>query len=91
MVITSQGLAEILHNLSNDEESLPYDFSNILTWLKKNNLTLQPTFPGIEEASMLVYFQLGADDEITDKQLEQLRQMPGIEAAYRKGAEELPS
>lgn len=91
VVITSQELGQLLHQAAANLESVGNNhFEKLHNWLKKHHYTLQPTFPGIDVESMQVYFHLQPATEISEQEIAELSQMPGIEGAYRKAAEDLP-
>ena len=88
VVITTPQLGKLLqdsHGIAGSQNK------KLLQWLQKHDSLLQPTFPGVEEESMQVYFELQSQHNISDNDLEELRQLPGIEGAYRKAAEEPPA
>lgn len=91
VVITSQELGQLLHRSAGKSESVnSQPFQQLQNWLQKHHYTLQPTFPGIDVASMQVYFELQPANKISEQEIAELSQMPGIEGAYRKAAEDLP-
>jgi hypothetical protein len=91
-VITSPELGKLLHQNTDERHKVEAEqYRKLQSWLDKHHYTLQPTFPGIDVESMQVFFQLQSAKEVSDKEIEALRQLPGIEGAYRKAAEDLPS
>lgn len=91
VVVTSSSLGRLLQQPEGDEEGLKNSFQKLFDWLKKHACRLQPTFPGTDAENLLVYFNLVCETEIKDDDIVALRKLPGIDGAYRKGAEELPA
>jgi|GEM_PF-5409699 len=59
VVIVSSQLGKLIHQYG-DPANIPgpKKYHSLLTWLGQHNSKLKATFPGIEDESMKVYFEL---------------------------------
>ena len=88
VVITTPQLGKLLQG---SEELSGRQNKKLQQWLQTHHASLRPTFPGVEDETMVVYFQLVSQQHISDVDIEELRELPGIDGAYRKAAEEPPA
>ena len=92
VVIISTHLRKLLDLYGNIDQIPPKEGYLLLQdWRSQHQCSLEPTFPEIEDESMRVYYQLKPEKEIKESSIQTLRQLDGIDGAYKKADEGLPN
>lgn len=87
-VVVSENIAHVLHKKAPPTA----ESQDLFETTNKLGIVLEPMHPGIDEPLMMVYFVAEAPDSTAaDQVVEHLLQTPGVEGAYVKPADELPS